>query len=461
MSATRFTRRRLLGGAASAAVLGRLPWLNALAQVPGQPSTPEDYKALVCIYLAGGNDGHNTIVPISLPGYANAFSDYQAARGAIALPDSNGALLPVTTTDGRTFGLNPGLSHIHPLWSPASGGSRLAVLANVGMLVKPVNRTEYLQKLQPVPTNLFSHSDQMQQMQSGVPSTSGGSGWGGRAADILQPLNGQSSFPTAVSLVGPQLYCMGDVIQSTSLYPGFDLDMSGMSLWPQTAAAARLQGLKDVLKFNNGMELVDNANLAREDAITLNSMLRGSAATVTTSFPGTQIGAQLQQVAKIIKLRTTVGMSRQVFMCMLGGFDTHYSQSWQHWNLLDELSEAMAAFYECTETELQIPDKITTFTLSEFGRTLQPSGLGCDHGWGSNHLIMGGAVQGGQVYGTFPTLVAGGPDDSGGRGALIPSTSISQYGATLAKWFGVPDDKLADVFDTLDNFPVKDLGFLA
>lgn len=463
MKPNTLSRRRLLGSAASAAVLGRLPWLNALAQTPAQPaSTTDDYKALVCIYLAGGNDGHNTIVPISLPDYPTAFSDYKTARGSIALPDANGALLPVNTTDGRTFGLNPGLSHIHSLWSPTSGSGKLAALANVGMLVKPFqNKNEYLQKTKPAPTNLFSHSDQMQQMQSGVPSTSGGTGWGGRAADVMQPMNGLSSFPTAVSLVGPQLYCMGDVIQSTSLYPGFDLDMSGMNIWPQTAAAARLQGLRDVLQFNNGMELVANANLARQDAMDLNALLIGNTANVTSDFPGSQIGAQLKQVAKIIKLRSTTGMSRQVFMCMLGGFDTHYSQSWQHWNLLDELSEAMAAFYKATEVELGIPDKVTTFTLSEFGRTLQPSGLGCDHGWGSNHLIMGGAVKGGQVYGTFPTLVASGPDDSGNRGAMIPTTSIAQYGATLAKWFGVPDENLAQVFPSLENFDVKDLGFMA
>lgn len=464
MKSNLFSRRRVLGTAASAAVLGRLPWLNALAQAPAQPAVPaanDDYKALVCIYLAGGNDGHNTIVPISLPDYQNAFTDYRNARGSIALPDGNGALLPVETVDGRTFGLNPGLSHIHELWSSATGSGKLAVLANVGQLVKPfANRNEYLQKTKPAPTNLFSHSDQMQQMQSGVPSPSGGTGWGGRAADLMQAMNGDASFPTAVSLVGPQLYCIGDVIQSTSLYPGFDLDMAGMNIWPQNAAAARLQGLRDVLQFDNGMELVANANLARRDAMTLNELLISNAADVTSPFPPTQIGAQLRQVAKIINLRATTGMSRQVFMCMLGGFDTHYSQSWQHWNLLDQLSEAMRAFYDCTVGELGIPEKITTFTLSEFGRTLQPSGLGCDHGWGSNHLIMGGAVQGGQVYGTFPELVVNGPDDSGNRGAMIPSSSIAQYGATLAKWFGVPDEELITVFPSLEHFTTTDLGFM-
>ena len=164
-------------------------------------------------------------------------------------------------------------------------------------------------------------------------------------------------------------------------------------------------------------------------------------------------------MAKVIKLRTTVGMSRQVFFCSLGGFDTHGSQSWQHWDLLKDLSEALAAFNLATD-EMGVANQVTSFTLSDFGRTLQPSGTGSDHGWGSHHLIMGGAVQGGQIYGTFPSLALGGPDDSGSRGALIPSTSIDQYGATLAAWFGVPAVDLPTVFPNLSKFATANLGFL-
>jgi uncharacterized protein (DUF1501 family) len=180
-------------------------------------------------------------------------------------------------------------------------------------------------------------------------------------------------------------------------------------------------------------------------------------------FPGTTLGDQLKQVAKIIKLRDTTGMSRQVFLCTLGGFDTHGSQSWQHWDLLKQLSEAMSAFYTATN-EMGIPDRVTSFTLSDFGRSLQPSGSGSDHGWGSHHLIMGGAVQGGQMYGTFPTMALGGPDDCGSRGVLIPSTSTEQYAATLARWLGVSDAELPTVFSNLGNFgsiQQANLGFLA
>lgn len=447
MKQHRITRRQLLRGLGGLAFLARLGGLNALAQ-----SAPPDYKALVCIFLAGGNDGHNTVVPLTQA----EFNAYRAARGSIALPDNNGALLTVEAKDGTPYGLNPGLSAIHPLWSQG----HLAVMANVGMLVQPVNRAQFLANAVPVPTNLFSHSDQIQQMQSGVPSTSGGTGWGARAVDMVHLLNGAATFPASVSTSGPALFCAGNVVQSASLLPGFNLDASGMQIWPQSAADARRNGLQQVLEFDSGLALVQAANKVRKDAMDLSAMLAGASATLSTPFPGTTLGNQLQQVAKIIKLRSSTGMARQVFFCSIGGFDTHGSQSWQHWDLLKQVSEAMAAFYSAT-VELGIPDRVTSFTLSDFGRTLQPSGSGTDHGWGNHHLVMGGAVNGGNVYGRFPSMALGGPDDSGSRGALIPSTSTDQYGATLAAWFGVPTGQLDSVFPNIQKFAQADLGFLS
>ena len=185
-------RRQFLGGVGASALLARFGWMNALAQ-----AAPPDYKALVCVFLAGGNDGHNTVVPLTQA----EFTKYKLARGSIALPDGNGALLPVETPDGTPFALNPGLAAIHPLWAQG----KMAILANAGMLVQPVSRTQYLANSVPVPTNLFSHSDQTQQMQSGIPSASGGTGWGARALDVLQPMNGVSTFPATVSISGPAL----------------------------------------------------------------------------------------------------------------------------------------------------------------------------------------------------------------------------------------------------------------
>lgn len=446
---SRLNRRSMLRGIGATALLARLGLMNALAQ---SQNTPADYRALVCIFLVGGNDGHNTIVPLTQA----QFNAYKAVRGTMSLPDSNGPLLPVQTPDGTPYGLNNGLSAIHPLWAQG----KLAVLANAGMLVQPVTRAEFLANTKKVPTNLFSHSDQVQQMQTAIPSSSGGTGWGARAVDLLNPLNGGSSFPAAVSTAGPALFCTGSIVQSASLLPGFDLDPSGLNLWPQSAALARKTGIQQVLEFDSGLALVQSANKVRKDAFDLNALLRGGSATIGTPFPGTSLGDQLKQVAKIIKLRGTTGMSRQVFLCSIGGFDTHGSQSWQHWDLLSQVAEAMAAFQTTMDQELAIPDKVTAFTMSDFGRSLQPSGTGTDHGWGSHHLIMGGAVQGGQVYGTFPNLALGGPDDCGTRGVLIPSTSTEQYGATLARWLGVPDAQLGSVFSNLGNFGSSNLGFM-
>ncbi|MSU34276.1 MAG: DUF1501 domain-containing protein [Pedosphaera sp.] len=225
-----------------------------------------------------------------------------------------------------------------------------------------------------------------------------------------------------------------------------------MSLWPASAALARKTGLQQVLEFDSGLALVQAANTVRKDALDLNALLRGGSATITTPFPGGSLSDQLQQVAKIIKMRGVTGIRRQVFFCTLGGFDIYSSQSWQHWDLLKDVAEAMAAFYKTTDEELGVADGVTSFTFSDFGRPLQPSGSGCDHGWDSHLLLMGGAVKGSHVYGTFPSLALGGDDDSGNRSAIIPTTSTEQFGAALAKWMGVPDAELTSVFGNLADF---------
>ena len=446
MNEFQMSRRRMIAGFTSAALLARLGRMNAFSQ-----STSPGYRALVCIFLAGGNDGHNTIIPLT-QAQLNA---YRAARGSLALPDSNGPLSQVVAPDGTPYGLNPGLASLQPLW----GQGHLAVMANVGMLVQPLQRAQYLQKAVKLPTNLFSHADQVQQMQSGFPSTTGGSGWGGRAADQIQALNGASGFPAALSIAGPALFSTGRVIKSAALLPGFNLDAAGMQLWPQAAVDARVQGLQQILQFNSGLTLIQAANQVRTDALALNAMLTGTASNLQTVFPGTSLGNQLKQVATIMNLRNSTGVGRQVFFCQLGGFDTHGSQSWQQFDLLRQVSDALLAFYNAT-IELGIANNVTSFTLSDFGRTLQPSGTGSDHGWGNHHLVVGGAVKGGAVYGTFPDLSLGGPDDSGSRGALIPSTSIDQYGATLASWLGVPSAQLSAVFPNIGNFATANVGFV-
>ena len=446
--ATRRTFLRRAGALTTVAGFSRFGLMNALAQ------NASDYKALVCIFMLGGNDSHNMLVPQS----PAAYNSYLQIRGSLALPDGNAKLLPVSSaSDGTPYALNDGLTSIQPLW----GTGQLAAVANVGMLVQPTPRASYLAGTLPVPSNLFSHSDQVQEMQAGDVNGSGGTGWAGRVADAVQSMNGASSFPAAISMAGSALFCAGNVVQSASLIPGFDLGPDGMQSWPASATAAKQQALQEILTFDTGLSLVQAANKVRQDAISLNGMLTSLASQppLATVFPQTDIGNQMKQVAQIIQLRGATGMSRQVFFCSIGGFDTHSGQSWQQWDLFQQVSAAMLALYQAAG-EMGIADKVTQFTESDFGRTLQPSGTGCDHGWGSHHLVLGAAVKGGSVYGAFPTLALGGPDDSGNRGAMIPSTSIDQYGATMAKWFGVAPGAMSTVFPRIGNFPTADLGFM-
>lgn len=442
MSTHNTTRRALLRAACA---------LTAAQALPVRAQAGEDYRALVCIFLAGGCDGHNLLVPQAPAAYAA----YRQIRGALALPDQSASLLPITTGDGQAYGLNSGLQAIHALW----GQRRLALIANVGPLLAPTTRAQILNGTATLPANLYSHADQMQLAQAGNGS-GGGTGWGGRAADVVLAHNGSSRFPAAVSLAGGALFTQGAQVPSASLVPGFNLDVSGLSTWPASAAAARSQALNEILALDGGVKLIQAANQVRRDALSLGALLRSSGAgTVNTVFPGTSLGRQLQQVARVIALRGSVGMRRQVFFVQLGGFDTHSGQSWQHWDLLRQLSEAMAAFHDAT-VELGVSQQVTSFTQSEFGRSLQPSGSGTDHGWGNHHLLMGGAVRGGEVYGRFPYPALGGPDDAGSRGALIPSTSLEQFGATLGRWFGLDAAGLAAAFPALGAFAPQDLGFM-
>jgi uncharacterized protein (DUF1501 family) len=449
-TSNRTSRRALfqlgLGGAAMATV-SRLGLTNAWAQAA------PDYKALVCIFLSGGHDGHNLIVPQSQV----AFEAYRRARGGLALPDNNTRLHQVVTKAGTPYGFNDGLAALGPLWTQ----EKLAVVANVGMLVQPTTREQFLARSVPLPSNLFSHSDQIVQNQTGDANGSGGTGWAGRAADALQTMNNAATFPAAFSMNGAALFTTGSVIQSASLYPGFDLTLNGMGGWPATMAAAKAQALQEIIKLDSGMSVIQAANKVRQDAAALNQMIRsaGNGASLATVFPGTNLGRQLQQVAQIIRLRETTAIRRQVFFCSIGGFDTHSSQSWNYWDLLRQVGDAMFAFYAAT-AEMGVADKVTTFTQSDFGRSLEPSGTGSDHGWGNHHLVMGGTVRGGDMYGTFPMPALGGPDDSGSRGVLIPTTSLDQYGATMAKWFGVEAASMTSVFPNIGNFPTADLGFL-
>lgn len=421
--------------------LSKFGEMNALAAGPG-------YQALVCIFLSGGNDGHNTVIPINTA--QQGYGVYQNARSFLALPQAS---LPVVNNGSDVYGLHPRLPEIQALYN----GGKAAVVANVGMLVKPVTRATYLGNNSSIlPTALFSHSDQASQWQSSIPTGLGSTGWGGRLADAVQAMNSGASFPSVTSVNGASLFCTGQQTLPATVPPG------GPALLQGTGNVARTQGLQQLLTFDNGLQLVQaaNGNFSRGIAYanTLNGLLAGSS--ITTPFPANNpLAQQLQTVARIMKVQSQLGLSRQIFFCELGGFDTHGGQLAIQDSLLQQLSQSVGAFYQATQ-ELGIDQQVVTFTASEFGRTLTPNSSGSDHAWGNHHFVIGGAVLGGKFYGQYPNLALGGPNDANTRGTLIPTTSVDQYGATLAQWFGVAPANMAGIFPNISNFATSNLGVL-
>ena len=437
----------------AASVLAKFGEMNALAQ------SSSGYQALVCIYLQGGNDGHNTVIPIATA--QQNYSQYQQTRGGLAL--TQGSLLSIQN-GSDSYGLHPSLVEIQSLYNQGSA----AVLANVGNLVAPIDRASYLSNnLTLVPTALFSHSDQTNQWQSAIPNSTAITGWGGRIADYMQSQNGSAVFPSVSSIAGCGLFCNGQQTFPATVPPPYGgsngvtgmVTLTGIDYAPSTAT-----GLQQLLTFDNGLQLVQAGNGVLSRGQNYATMLTGllQTSSLTTKFPANStLAAQLQTVANVMSVRTELGLTRQIFFCQLGSFDTHGFQLETQQALLQQLSQAVLAFYEATQ-EMGISQNVTTFTASEFGRTLSPSGNdGSDHAWGSHHFILGGGVQGGQFYGSFPALVLGGANDANSRGTMIPTTAIAQYGATLAQWFGVPSANLSSVFPNIANFSTANLGFLS
>jgi uncharacterized protein (DUF1501 family) len=415
---------------------GRFGQMNAYA------ASATDYKALVGLFLFGGNDGNNLIVPNDDARYG----DYQRARAGLALPRAQ--LLPIQPRSVSTpFGLHPRLGRLQSLFA----AQKLAVAANVGTLERPVTRANVLEGA-PVPPDLLSHEDQQLQWQAAEPLGGRGSGWGGRLVDRLQLLSPSAKFPPAASLAGASLFCEGARSGSAALPTDGASVLAGID--PTNLADPRVAALQQMLSFDSGLKLVQSANAgmlnALRDARTLSAAL-ASAPALATRFPDSDLGRQLQQIARVISVRGELGLQRQIFFAALDGFDTHADQLAAQNQLFAILDAALGAFYDAT-VELGVSSQVTTFTLSDFGRTLQPDATGgSDHAWGNHHLLLGGAVRG-DLYGRFPTLALGGPDDGSDEGRWIPTTSVDQYAAALGRWFGVPDADLAVVFPRLANF---------
>jgi uncharacterized protein (DUF1501 family) len=445
------TRRNFIR--VSSAAVGSLA-LRPFGLLPALAQSPTDYRALVCVFLYGGNDSNNTVVPMD-----SSFSAYTSIRGSLALTTSE-LTPPVTSASGPPVSFHyqlPGLASLY-------ASKELAVVANVGPLVKPLTRALYQQPQSPIPLNLFSHSDQQLAWQTSIAQGHSPTGWAGRAADYLAQAGvNSSSFPAFFSVAGNVLEGIGTSTQPVAVSPGQSLQLTGFN--SSSASQERYNALTSLVADGSGLALVQAADdtLAHSlsDANALSAAL-AKATPLKTQFPNTSLGlgTQLQQVAQIIQVQSYLGMSRQIFFVSLGGFDTHANETATLNTLYAELSAALAAFYNATQ-ELGVAQNVVTFTESDFSRTFQPTTTdGSDHAWGSHHLVLGGAVQGGQIYGQFPTFQLGGPDDTDVRGRWIPTISIEQYGATLCSWFGIPASTFAAIFPNLVNFSTSSLGFL-
>ena len=458
-----------LGAAALQGTVKKFGLANLLA-TPGN-AVSGNYRALVCVFLQGGNDSNNMVIPND-----SFYTSYSSQRPTIAIPAGNVLPLasPPASLGGRTFGFHPNMPEMVSLYN----ANKMAVVTNVGPLVVPMSQAEYIGNSKPKPYALFSHSDQVNAWESGRADIKISTGWGGRSADAVSTCNAGSGFPTITSIAGASTFAVG-LQRPLSIGTGSLTSVLVLNGFSGSATdQARLSSMNYLRTVDLTPFLVAGSSSTTEQGVDIGADFTTDP-TINTVFPNTGLGGQLKQVAKVIKLiqaSPSLNLSRQIFFVQQGGYDTHTNQrNNQDSNLLD-LSQSLNAFYNAT-VELGLQESITAFTLSDFARTLQESGsggnAGTDHGWGSHHFVVGDAVGGGNFYGTpngstgsiFPILQTGGPDDttnsgSSGRGRWIPTSAADQYAGTLAKWFGVGSLDMSTVFPNSGNFSTMDLGFM-
>ena len=470
-----FSRRSLLLHGArtlgAVSLVSRFGILSAMASASAKSDPPlhpidprlatPPYKALVCIFLAGGNDAFNMVAPYE----QSIYTPYFNARPTVALPRTGaGAMLPIASVaqGAQDFGLHPNLTLLQPLYNQG----KVAVVANLGTLIQPIkDKAEYAAKPQYRPKSLFDHGIQTDTWQE----LGADEGWGNGIGKILElrAANPNPTIPVLVNVTGGASVYMTGTAPYITLPPGSQNGRLLLQGFTTSASdTARMNALRALYRIPHPNPVVkaisDRTDKAIDDGKTASDAL--AAATITTVFPNTGLGNQMKQIATIIKARNSLNANnRQVFFASLGGFDTHENEATTHPSLMQQLGDAMAAFYQAT-VELGVDTQVTTFTLSEFGRTIQNSGSGTDHAWGSNAFVMGGGVQGGKFFGTYPSLVLAGPNDidtgANARGRMLPTTSVDQYAATLCKWFGISFSDMSTFLPNLGKFSPTDLGFM-
>lgn len=454
LSRRAFLRRGACAALGTTGLLSTLAQLRMVAAGVAQQSDlavpASEYKALVCVFLYGGNDANNLVIPYQ----QQAYNNYAQARSILAIPRTS--LLPISPLGGESLALHPAAAPLQTLFQQ----QRLAILANVGTLIAPVTKAEYRAGTTALPAQLFSHSDQSVQWQACLPDNPRKLGWGGRLADLITAMNENDQISMSISLAGINTWQTGlDTIQYQMSREGaVGINFLSQDWVPQVRKDA-FTGLLDMERQNLFEQtLATNTKRSIENERLVNAALAAVPAP-TVEFGDDELGNQLRMIARMIAAGPGLGFRRQIFFASLGGWDTHDAQLTAHTELLGEFSQALASFQQAMDG-YGMTDRVTTFTASDFGRTFTSNGKGSDHGWGNHHFILGGAVRGGRVYGSWPQLVVDGPDDTG-YGRWIPTTSVDQYSATLARWFGVSDSELPTIFPNIGNFATRTLDFMA
>jgi uncharacterized protein (DUF1501 family) len=419
----------------------------------GAAAAADDYKALVCLFLYGGNDANNLLIPRDNTFYPT----YAAARGVLAIPQASVLPLNPVVSDGRDYGVHPSCTGIQNLFNTG----KLAFCCNTGSLIYPVTKAQYQARSVPLPPQLFSHNDQQVQWQTSVPGVESRTGWGGRCADLLHSRNkddlgNPAAVSMSISLSGINKWEVGNIVNEYNVGTGGPQNHNIL-------APNQLQAFRDLIDLSQA-NLLEKTH-AQMVKLGLDNYTAVRAAIDTypntaVAFPPGSLADQLKMVARLIKVAPMLRHKRQIFFVSAGGYDLHDTQLAPHANLLGTLSSCLSAFYNEMVAQGSA-DKVTTFTASDFGRTFPVNGgNGSDHGWGNHQIVMGGAVVGQKLYGRFPTITVGGPDDTG-LGRWIPTTSVDEYSATIAKWFGVTATDMPTVFPNISHFANPDLGFMA
>jgi uncharacterized protein (DUF1501 family) len=447
----KYNRRQFLRSTGAAALFAATPGL-AYSQVVGGGAPFTDYRALVCIFMFGGNDSYNMLVPTSPAAYAA----YQASRQNLAI--AQGDLLPISpTASDMTFGLHPSMGALQSLVD----SGQAAFVANMGPLVEPTTLTQYQDKSVILPPQLFSHNDQQDQWNSLKGNNVSKTGWAGRMADLIRTNVAGQQMATNASLFGSNLFQSADETIAYVMGPQGPLQFEGFSTDPNSILFEQRQAFRRIVDaqydtiYERGFAEIQRRAIDAADTV---SAAIASAPTLNTVFPAGQLGTQLETVARLIAVHDDLQMQRQVFFVATGGFDSHDDQNQNQPGLLANISDSVGAF-QLAMAEIGELQNVTTFTQSDFGRTLTSNGDGTDHAWGGHQFVVGGSVNGNNIFGDYPIPAIGGPEDVGG-GRFIPSTSADQYAATLARWFGIDDEDLDVVAPNLANFGVRDLGFM-